>query len=65
MQMARRTNDRYRDIPDGVRSAVVEWLRQHDSPSHLCELVEQGGSLDQEEQQRAFGEALPKGLQIR
>jgi hypothetical protein len=65
MQLARRTEDRYRDIPPSVREEVVQWLQTNEAPSHWTELVRQGGSLDQEEQQRAFGESLPMGLQIR
>ena len=65
MQLARRTGDRYRDIPQRSRDEVIAWLQQHRAPSHLLELVREGGTLDREEQQRAFGEALPKGLQIR
>lgn len=65
MQLARRTGDRYRDLPDAARQGVTQWLESHNAPQHLTQLVRDGGSLDQEEQQRAFGESLPRGLQLR
>jgi hypothetical protein len=65
MQIARRTNDRYRDLPADTRQTVVKWMQEHKSPDHLIELVTDGGMLDTQEQQRAFGESLPKGLMLR
>ena len=64
MQLARKTDDRYRDIDAGVRKQTIEWLTEHNAPAHLIELVRTGGELEAEEQGRAFGEALPKGLRI-
>ncbi len=65
MQLSRYTGDRYRDVSESTRRKITEWLRRHAAPTHLSELVQHGGTLDQEEQQRAFGESLPMGLQIR
>ena len=64
MQMARRTDDRYRDLPEKVRTRVLDWLRLHESPAHFIELVRDGGQLDSQEQGLVFGEALPKGLRM-
>jgi hypothetical protein len=64
MQLARRTDDRYRDLPDELRGDVVSWLHGHGAPSHFIDLVRDGGQLDTEEQGRVFGEALPVGLRI-
>ena len=64
MQMARRTDDRYRDLDDKPRAKLARWLSSHDAPAHYIELVENGGRLDSEEQGLIFGEALPKGLRI-
>jgi len=64
MQLARRTNDRYRDLPDAVRDKVLDWFQRHTAPAHLIELVRQGGTLDDQEQVDVFGEALPKGLRV-
>jgi hypothetical protein len=65
MQLARRSDDRYRDVSPKLRDEVVAWLESHRSPDHLVQLVRDGGLLDQDEQGRVFGEALPKGLRIR
>jgi len=64
MQMARRTDDRYRDLKDSARNEVWQWLQSHDAPDHYVELVRQGGTLAAEEQDRIFGEALPVGLRV-
>jgi hypothetical protein len=64
MQMARRTEDRYRELPEKLRGKVLDWLRLHEAPSHFVELVRDGGQLDGEEQGLVFGEALPKGLRM-
>ena len=62
VQMARRTNDRYRDIDDSVRANVIEWLDKQGAAKHLIGLVTEAGTFDAEEQGRVFGEALPHGL---
>jgi len=64
MQLARRTDDRYRDVPEKTRQAAVAWLQRHQAPEHFVTLVRQGGRLDYEEQSLVFGESLPKGLSI-
>ncbi|MHC4404752.1 MAG: Hsp70 family protein [Planctomycetota bacterium] len=64
MQMARRTDDRYRDLPDKQRSKTLKWLQRHEAPAHFVELVGDGGELDREEQGLVFGEVLPKGLRV-
>jgi molecular chaperone DnaK (HSP70) len=74
MQLARKTGDRYRDVRPNVRSRVVSWLSDRQKhtppdsasavPEHFIALVRDGGDLDQEEQARVFGEALPAGLRI-
>jgi hypothetical protein len=64
MQLARRTGDRYRDIPEKLRGEVVGWMTKGKARPHLIELVREGGTLDADEQGRIFGEALPKGLRI-
>ena len=64
MQLARRTDDRYRDVPENLRRDVVSWLQQHEAPSHFIELVRDGGRLDQDDLGQVFGESLPVGLRI-
>jgi hypothetical protein len=62
--LARRTDDRYRDLPEKPRAKVLAWLEKRGAPGHFLELVRQGGQLDTEEQGLVFGESLPKGLRI-
>jgi hypothetical protein len=64
MQIARRTGDRYRDLDDTVLREVVDWMQSVNASPHQVQLVQEGGTLDREEQGRAFGESLPKGLRI-
>ncbi|MGI8978134.1 MAG: Hsp70 family protein [Pirellulaceae bacterium] len=65
VQIARRTHDRYRDLPESLRDRVLAWLDRATAPPHAMELVRSGGQLDEQEQSRVFGESLPKGLRIR
>ncbi len=65
MQLARRTDDRYRDLPDKLRAARPSigsrcTTRRGISSSWSAT----GGTLDSEEQGLVFGESLPKGLRI-
>lgn len=64
MELARRTDDRYRDLPERRRNAAIRWLEDHESPEHLTNLVKQAGRLDQDEQAAVFGESLPQGLRL-
>ncbi len=64
MQMARMTDDRYRDISPKLRAKAIKWLGHGDAPGHFVELVRDGGRLDSEEQSLVFGESLPAGLRI-
>jgi molecular chaperone DnaK (HSP70) len=64
MQLARRTNDRYRDIGDEVRERVSGWLDVNSAPPHYLQLVSMGGELEEEEAGLMFGESLPRGLRL-
>jgi len=64
VQLARKTGDRYRDISETSRREVLDWLNQRPAAEHAIHLVRDGGTLDAEEQSRAFGESLPKGLRL-
>jgi hypothetical protein len=64
MLLARRTDDRYRDLPDKLRTQILAWLAKRGAPRHFLLLIEQSGALDSEEQGLIFGESLPKGLRI-
>lgn len=65
VQLARRTDDRYRDLSNDLRQWAIDWLTDNDGSDHAIQLVRDGGELDSEEQNRVFGEALPSGLRIR
>ena len=64
MELARKTDDRYRDLPEKLRGKVLEWLVSNRAQDHFIQLVRSGGRLDHEVQGLVFGEALPKGLRI-
>jgi hypothetical protein len=64
MQMARRTDDRYRDLNDKDRERAAAWLVRQSAPEHTIELVRVGGQLDDAEQSQVYGESLPKGLRL-
>ncbi len=64
MLIARRTDDRFRDVAPAVRESVVRWLIDRHAPEHFVELVRQGGRLQAAEEEQVFGEALPKGLRL-
>lgn len=64
VQLARKTGDRYRDLSSRDREQALGWLERHGAAEHTRQLVRDGGSLDAEEQSRAFGESLPKGLRL-
>lgn len=64
VQLCRRTDDRYRDIPDALRHRVIATLSRQDAKHQLIELVQTGGQLDSEEANQVFGESLPAGLRI-
>ena len=64
MQIARRTDDRFRDLSPEMRDRSLHWLDRHAAPAHFQTLIQSVGSLETEEQSLIFGESLPKGLQI-
>jgi hypothetical protein len=64
MQIARKTDDRYRDLSQKQRDLAAAYLVKENAPDHFVALVQSGGSLDREEQGLVFGEALPKGLRL-
>ncbi len=64
MQLARRTDDRYRDVTPKLRERVATWIDDQGGPAHFVQLVRDGGQLETEEQGLVFGEALPRGLRI-
>lgn len=64
VQLARRTDDRYRDVPETMRQRALAWLDRRDAPAHYRELVAAGGALEEAEAGLMFGESLPRGLRL-
>lgn len=64
MLLARRTDDRYRDLPEATREKAASWLEVNNASKHWIRIVREGGQLDDEEQSQIFGESLPTGLTL-
>lgn len=64
MQLARRTGDRYRDLPEGIRNKAAAWLTDHDAQEAFTHLVQEGGTLALQTEAMVFGESLPVGLRL-
>ena len=64
VQMARLTNDRYRDLEPEARAEIVAWLESENAAEHLIRLVKEAGQFDAEQQGKIFGESLPQGLRM-
>jgi len=62
--IARMSGDRERDIPDEARKRVVERLRAMKAPASWFAMVERMSELDEADEKRVFGEALPPGLRL-
>ena len=62
--LARRCNDRARDLEDGLRSRVLDKLKQSKSPASWIMMVAEFQELDAQQERQMFGEALPPGLKI-
>jgi hypothetical protein len=62
LQMARMTGDRARDLPDDLRTQVLEKMRTSGAPQRWLDMVEQVVQMDAEDQKRSLGDSLPPGL---
>lgn len=63
-QLARLTGDRGRDIDDALRTRVREALGSMQASERLQRLVTEAVELDETEEARALGDALPIGLHL-
>ena len=54
--------DRARDLPDALRTEVLEKMRATHAPARWIALVEQPTAMEAEDQQRSLGDSLPPGL---
>jgi len=64
VQLARRVNDRHRDISERARLSALAHLKAIGVPDHYLALVSDGGSLSGDEEAAVFGEALPLGIRL-
>ncbi|WP_437184933.1 Hsp70 family protein [Planctomicrobium sp. SH668] len=64
MQLARRTDDRYRDLPADKRQKAVNFLTSLEASEEFIALVETGGELQAQTSALVFGESLPIGLKF-
>jgi len=64
VQLARKTGDRFRDLPTEARETALDWLDAAEAPAHYRQLVAEGGRLAGEEEAAVFGEALPLGIRL-
>ena len=64
MQLARKTEDRYRDIDAALRERVLDRLKDLNASQSILQIVSDGGALDDEQQQQVFGDSLPHGLRL-
>ena len=63
-QLARRSGDRDRDLPDALRAEVAAVLARGGAPAEAVAAVEQVAAPSEEEERRIFGESLPPGLRL-
>lgn len=62
--LARRCDDRVRDIDDTLRLQVFDKLKQAKAPVSWQEMVAEYKQLDESQEKQVFGEALPPGLRL-
>ncbi len=63
-QLARKTDDRVRDIDEDLRSRIMEKLSQYDWSEHFIHQLTEVVALKMEDEKKIFGESLPAGLYI-
>ena len=61
-QIARMSGDRTRDLPAELREQVAQRLTTARAPASWATMVRDAVQLDEADQRRSFGEALPPGL---
>ena len=64
VQLARLTGDRFRDLPEPIRSQAAAKLRQLGTTEHYAVLLTEGGKLQSEEEAAIFGDSLPLGIRL-
>ncbi len=62
--LARMTGDRERDVSPETRVKAIERLRMTKAPESWVNMVSEVKELDEADEKRIFGEALPPGLKL-
>lgn len=62
VHIARMTGDMARDLPDSVRTQVLDKMRAAGAPQRWIDLVDSVVQMQAEDQQRSLGDSLPPGL---
>lgn len=62
--LARRCDDRARDVDDSLRTTVIDKLKLAKSPASWIDMVAEFKPLDAQQEKQVFGEALPPGLKL-
>ncbi len=65
IQMARRTNDRVRDLDPALIERIIKWLSTNSIPGSYKEILHKATPLKKQETQSVFGESLPAGIIIK
>ena len=60
--VASRPSTYARDLPDALRSDVLDKMRSSGAPERWITMVSQVVEMDAEDQQRSLGDSLPPGL---
>ena len=63
-QIARVSGDRARDLPSALREQVAARLEAARAPESWSRMVREAVELDEADQRRSYGEALPPGLRL-
>ncbi len=65
IQMARKTGDRSRDLPEDAVDRVMTWLTENGVSEDAMRPLETATPLAKKEESAIFGESLPGGLVLR
>ena len=63
-QLARKTDDRSRDIGEELRAAIIDKLSPYKWSGHYIKYIKEAVALEWEDEKEVFGESLPVGLYI-
>jgi len=64
MQLSRKTGDRFRDLPESLRSTLLRRLQSAETRESFLRLIAEGGQLEAEDAGLVLGESLPTGLRL-